>query len=238
MENANFTFSPSDDETKGLILFINIFVRLGAGKIKVVRNLGVEVALVLGGGNLWRGKAGLSHGMDRSVADHIGMLATVMNSLALQDALGRAGVETRVQTAISMQAIAEPYIRLRAIRHMEKGRVVIIGGGTGNPYFTTDTAAVLRALEIRAEAVLKATNVDGVYDCDPKKSPNAKKFERIGYSEAIRLGLAVMDLTAFTLCKENGMPIVVFDVNQPGMIKRAALGEPVGTYVGRDDDDL
>ena len=202
-----------------------------AGEIKSVQDCGIELAVIIGGGNIMRGSVASKAGIDRASADYMGMLATVINALALQDAIEKLGADTRLQSAIEMAAVAEPLIRRRAIRHLEKDRIVILAAGTGNPYFTTDTAAVLRALEIRAEAVLKATNVDGVYDCDPKKSPNAKKFERIGYSEAIRLGLAVMDLTAFTLCKENGMPIVVFDVNQPGMIKRAALGEPVGSIV-------
>ena len=209
-----------------------------AEEIKSVQDCGIELAVIIGGGNIMRGSEASKAGIDRAAADYMGMLATVINALALQDAIEKLGADTRLQSAIEMAAIAEPLIRRRAIRHLEKDRIVILAAGTGNPYFTTDTAAVLRALEIRAEAVLKATNVDGVYDCDPKKSPNAKKYERIGYNEAIRLGLGVMDQTAFTLCRENGMPIVVFDVNQPGMIKRAALGEPVGTYVGRDDDDL
>ena len=202
-----------------------------AGKIKAVRDLGVEVALVLGGGNLWRGKAGLSHGMDRSVADHIGMLATVMNSLALQDALGRAGIATRVQTAISMQAIAEPYIRLRAIRHMEKGRVVIIGGGTGNPYFTTDTTAALRAIEIGADVILKATKVDGVYSSDPVKNKRARKYDSLRYIEVLKKGLKVMDATAISLCMENKLPIIVLNLFKVGNIKRVILGEKIGTIV-------
>lgn len=209
-----------------------------AEEIKSVQDEGIEIAVIIGGGNIMRGGEASKAGIDRASADYMGMLATVINALALQDAVEKLGTDTRLQSAIEMAAVAEPFIRRRAIRHLEKDRIVILAAGTGNPYFTTDTAAILRALEIRAEAVLKATNVDGVYDCDPKKSPDAKKFERVGYSKAIELGLGVMDLTAFTLCKENGMPIVVFDINQPGMIKRAALGEPVGTYVGRDDCDL
>ncbi|HZY42831.1 MAG TPA: UMP kinase [Anaerolineae bacterium] len=202
-----------------------------AGKIKAVCNLGVEVALVLGGGNLWRGKDGLSHGMDRSVADHIGMLATVMNSLALQDALGRAGIETRVQTAISMQAIAEPYIRLRAIRHMEKGRVVIIGGGTGNPYFTTDTAAALRAMEVKADILIKATKVDAVYAEDPRKNPNARRYDRLSYIDALNQRVGVMDSTAISLCMDNDMPILVLDLWQPKSLERALAGETIGTII-------
>ena len=202
-----------------------------ANRIKSVKELGVEVALVLGGGNLWRGKDGLAHGMDRSVADHIGMLATVMNALALQDALGRMGVVTRVQTAISMQAIAEPYIRLRAIRHMEKGRVVIIGGGTGNPYFTTDTAAALRAMEVKADILIKATKVDAVYAEDPKKNPQAMRFERLSYIDALNQRIGVMDSTAISLCMDNNMPILVFDLWQPRSLERAVAGEQIGTMI-------
>ena len=202
-----------------------------AAKVKVVHDLGIEVAIVLGGGNLWRGKDGLSHGMERSVADHIGMLATVMNSLALQDALGRAGVETRVQTAISMQAIAEPYIRLRAIRHMEKGRVVIIGAGTGNPYFTTDTAAALRAMEVNADVLIKATKVDAVYAEDPRKNPNAKRYDRLSYIDALNMRVGVMDSTAISLCMDNNMPILVLDLWQPNSLQRALAGETIGTII-------
>jgi uridylate kinase len=206
-----------------------------AAKIKTVHDLGIEVALVLGGGNLWRGKDGLSHSMDRSVADHIGMLATVMNSLALQDALARTGVETRVQTAISMQAIAEPYIRLRAIRHMEKGRVVIIGAGTGNPYFTTDTAAALRAMEVQADILIKATKVDAVYAEDPRKNPNAKRYERLSYINALNQRVGVMDSTAISLCMDNNMPILVLDLWQPHSLERALAGEAIGTIIAGDD---
>ncbi len=202
-----------------------------AAKVKVVHDLGIEVAIVLGGGNLWRGKDGLSHGMERSVADHIGMLATVMNSLALQDALGRAGIETRVQTAISMQAIAEPYIRLRAIRHMEKGRVVIIGAGTGNPYFTTDTAAALRAMEVNADVLIKATKVDAVYAEDPRKNPNAKRYDRLSYIDALNMRVGVMDSTAISLCMDNNMPILVLDLWQPNSLQRALAGETIGTII-------
>lgn len=209
-----------------------------ASEIKAVHDAGIELAVVVGGGNIMRGGEASKAGIDRASADYMGMLGTVINALALQDALEKQDVTTRVQTAIEMAAVAEPFIRRRAMRHLEKDRVVILAAGTGNPYFSTDTASVLRALEIHAEAVLKATNVDGVYDRDPKKYPDAKKFECIGYMKAISLGLAVMDLTAFTLCKENNMPIVVFSAHEPGAIKRAALGEPIGTYVGRDDSDL
>ncbi len=203
-----------------------------AAVIKSVRDLGVQVAIVLGAGNLWRGKDGLDHGMDRSTADHMGMLATVMNALALADALKRVEIDTRVQTAIEMRSVAEPYIRLRAIRHLEKGRVVILGAGTGNPYFTTDTAAALRAMEINATLLVKATKVDGVYESDPKLNPTAKKFERISYIEALKLGLKVMDGTALTLCMDNQMPIMVLNLWQADSLKHAVLGdESVGTLV-------
>jgi uridylate kinase len=200
-------------------------------RIKGVKDLGVEVALVLGGGNLWRGKDGLAHGMDRSVADHVGMLATVMNALALRDALERVGVETRVQTAITMQAIAEPFIRLRAMRHMEKGRVVIIGGGTGNPYFTTDTAAALRAMEVKADILIKATKVDGVYSEDPKKNPNAVRYDRLSYIDALNRRLGVMDSTAISLCMDNELPILVFDLWQAHSLERVVQGERIGTII-------
>ncbi len=202
-----------------------------AMRIKGVKALGVEVALVLGGGNLWRGKDGLAHGMDRSVADHVGMLATVMNALALRDALERVGVETRVQTAIAMQAVAEPFIRLRAIRHMEKGRVVIIGAGTGNPYFTTDTAAALRAMEVKADILIKATKVDGVYSADPRQDPRAVRYDRLSYIDALNRRLGVMDSTAISLCMDNEMPILVFDLWQPQSLERAVQGEPIGTII-------
>ncbi len=202
-----------------------------AARIKSVKALGVEVALVLGGGNFWRGADVLKHGMDRSVADHIGMLATVMNALALRDALERVGVESRVQTAIQMQAIAEPYIRLRAIRHMEKGRVVIMGAGTGNPYFTTDTAAALRAVEVKADILIKATKVDAVYSEDPKKNPNAVRYEQVSYINALNQRLKVMDSTAISLCMDNDMPILVLDLWQPRSLERAVQGEPIGTII-------
>jgi uridylate kinase len=203
-----------------------------AGKIRRLRDQGVEVAIVMGAGNLWRGKDGLAHGMERATADHMGMLATVMNALALADALLRAGVEPRVQTAIAMHAVAEPYIRGRAIRHMEKGRTVLLAAGTGNPYFTTDTAAALRAMEIHAEVLIKATKVDGVYDKDPKVNPDAKRFDRLGFIEAVNLRLGVMDSTALTLCMDNDLPIVVLDLWQPNSLEQAVLGLPVGTFVG------
>lgn len=203
-----------------------------ASEIKAAHESGVEMAVIVGGGNIMRGSA--QAGIDRASADYMGMLATVVNALALQDALEKQDVMTRVQTAIEMAAVAEPFIRRRTVRHLEKGRVVILAAGTGNPYFTTDTAAALRALEIHAEAVLKATNVDGIYDKDPKLSPDAKRLDKIEYMDAIKQGLGIMDLTAFTLCKENNLPIVVFDVRESGNIKRAALGESIGTYVGRD----
>jgi uridylate kinase len=203
-----------------------------AGKIRRLRDLGAEVAIVIGAGNLWRGKDGLAHGMERATADHMGMLATVMNALALADALLRAGVEPRVQTAIAMHAVAEPYIRGRAIRHMEKGRTVVLAAGTGNPYFTTDTAAALRAMEIHAEVLIKATKVDGVYDKDPMAYPDAVRFERLSFIQALNLRLGVMDSTALTLCMDNDLPIVVLDLWQPNCLERALSGEQVGTFVG------
>jgi uridylate kinase len=202
-----------------------------AGRVKVVREMGVDVAIVIGAGNLWRGKVGLSSGMDRATADYMGMLATVMNALALMDALESLGVMTRVQSAIEMRSVAEPYIRRRAIRHLEKGRVVIFGGGTGNPYFSTDTAAALRAMEIDADVLIKATKVDGVYDSDPQKNPQALKFERLTYIETINRRLEVMDTTAITLCMENKLPILVLNLWTPDALKRALLGEKVGTLI-------
>ena len=202
-----------------------------AAKIKTVRDLGVEIALVIGGGNLWRGREGIQHGMERATADYIGMIGTVMNALALQDALERQGVYTRVQTAIEMRAVAEPYIRRRAIRHLEKGRVVIFAAGTGNPYFSTDTAAALRAMEIKADVIMKATKVDGIYSADPKKDPTATRYDRITYLQVLEQGLQVMDATAISLCMDNKMPIVVLDLNAPGHMRRAIMGEPVGSLV-------
>ena len=204
-----------------------------ATKVKAVRNYDVEVAIVLGAGNLWRGKDGLSHGMERATADHMGMIATIMNALALQDALERQGIITRVQTAIEMRAIAEPYIRLRAIRHLEKGRVVIIGGGTGNPYFTTDTAAALRAMEIGADVLIKATKVDAVYSADPHTNPDAQRFEHLTYIDALNLRVGVLDSTALSLCMDNDMPIVVIDLWQPSSLERVVLGESIGTMIAR-----
>lgn len=199
--------------------------------IKGIHELGVEIAIVIGAGNLWRGKEGLDHGMERATADHMGMLATVMNALALADALERIGIDTRVQTAIEMKAVAEPYIRGRAIRHLEKGRVVILGAGTGNPYFTTDTAAALRAMEIDAELLVKATKVDGVYESDPKADPTARRFDTITYIEALNLGLKVLDGTALTLCMENQMPIVVLNLWEPDSLKNTILGQIRGTLI-------
>jgi len=205
-----------------------------AAKIKRVKDHGVEIAIVLGAGNLWRGKDGLAHGMDRATADQMGMLATVMNSLVLRDALERAGVRTRVQTAIEMRAVAEPYIRLRAIRHLEKGRVVILGAGTGNPYFTTDTAAALRAMELHADVLIKATKVDGVYESDPLVNPQAKKFDRLSYIEALNLGVEILDSTAISLCMDNKLPIIIVNLWKEGSIERAVLGERVGTIINTD----
>ena len=204
-----------------------------AEKIKQVYNLGVQVAVVIGGGNIWRGvESGVSRGMEQSTADHIGMIATVMNGLALQDALERTGVSTRVQTAIAMNAVAEPYIRLRAIRHLEKGRVVIMTAGIGNPYFTTDTTAALRAMEINAEIVIKATKVNGVYSADPKKDPTAVRYNTLGYDQVIRDRLQVMDMTAFTLCQENHMPILILDLWSNNDLFEAVLGKTeVGTLI-------
>ena len=202
-----------------------------AGRVREVRELGVDVAIVIGGGNLWRGRVGLGVGMDRATADYMGMLATVMNALALMDALESQGVVTRVQSAIEMRAVAEPYIRRRAIRHLEKGRVVIFGGGTGNPYFSTDTAAALRAMEIDANVLIKATKVDGVYDCDPQTNPGAVRFERLSYLETLSRRLAVMDSTAVSLCMENKLPILVLNLWDPDALRRVLLGESVGTLV-------
>ena len=202
-----------------------------AQRVKEVRELGVDVAIVIGAGNLWRGREGLSLGMDRATADYMGMLATVMNALALMDAMESIGVVTRVQTAIEMHTVAEPYIRRRAIRHLEKGRVVIFGGGTGNPYFSTDTAAALRAMEIECDVMIKATKVDGVYDCDPKLNPNAKKFDRLTYIDTLNRRLEVMDSTAVSLCMENKMPILVLNLWDPDSLRKALFGESIGTLV-------
>lgn len=206
-----------------------------ARQIRDVRTMGIEFAIVVGGGNIFRGIAASASGMDRSQADYMGMLGTVMNALALQDALERAGVYTRVMSAIEMQAVAEPYIRRRAVRHMEKGRVVIFAAGTGNPYFTTDTTAALRALEIDADCVMKATRVDGIYDADPLKFPDAVRFDELTYLEVLSRGLQVMDSTAISLCMDNHLPIIVFNMEVEGNIARALNGEPVGTIVRGDD---
>jgi uridylate kinase len=202
-----------------------------AEQVRVARDRDVEVAIVVGGGNIFRGLAASAKGMDRATGDYMGMLATVMNGLALQDAMESAGVETRVMTAIAMDEVAEPYIRRRAVRHLEKGRVVILAAGTGNPYFTTDTAAALRAVEIGAGVLLKATKVDGVYSADPVKDPTAVRHDRLTYTDVLAGRLAALDSTAVSLCMDNDMPILVFDINREGNISRAALGEPVGTLI-------
>jgi uridylate kinase len=202
-----------------------------AAEIHDVQVLGLEVAVVVGGGNIFRGVSDSAQGMDRVSADHMGMLATVINALALQDSLERASCFTRVLSAIEMKEVAEPFIRRRAIRHMEKGRVVIFAAGTGNPYFSTDTAAALRAMEIKAEIILKATKVDGIYDADPMKNPKAKKFDRLTYLEVLQKGLKVMDTTAISLCMDNHLPIVVYDLKRPGNLRRLVLGERIGTLV-------
>lgn len=208
-----------------------------AAEIKEVVALGVEVAVVIGGGNIFRGLAASSKGMDRASADYMGMLATVMNSLAMQDALEKQGVVTRVQSAIDMQQIAEPYIRRRAVRHLEKGRVVIFSAGTGNPYFTTDTAASLRAMEINAEVILKATKVDGVYTADPKKDKSAVKLPTLTYLEVLQKGLQVMDATATSLCMDNNLPMIIFDMTHRDNIKKVVLGEKIGTIVKGGDEN-
>jgi uridylate kinase len=202
-----------------------------AQKIAKVKDMGVDIAMVIGAGNLWRGRRGLERGMDRATADYMGMLATVMNALALMDALERAGIVTRVQSAIEMHAVAEPYIRRRAIRHLEKGRVVILGGGTGNPYFSTDTAAALRAMEIGADVLIKATKVDGVYDSDPNLNPDAQLFDHLTYIEAINLRLEVMDSTAVSLCMDNNLPIHVLNLWSRYALRNALRGEKIGTLV-------
>ena len=206
-------------------------VRRVASEIQRVHTLGVQVALVIGGGNIWRGADAAATGIDRATADYMGMLATVMNSLAMQDAMEKLGIMTRVQTAIEMPPIAEPFIRRRAVRHLEKGRVVILAAGSGNPFFTTDTAAALRAVELNAQILLKATKVDGVYDDDPMRNPNARKFEELSYMRALNMGLKVMDSTALSLCKDNHLPIVVFDLNQEGALEALMRGEKYGTLV-------
>ncbi len=202
-----------------------------ASEVKDIQAMGVQIGIVLGGGNIFRGIKGATAGMDRASADYMGMLATVFNALALQDSLEQLGVNTRVQSAIEMQELAEPYIRRRAVRHLEKQRVVIFGGGTGNPYFTTDTTAALRGMEIGAEVVIKATKVDGVYDADPKKDPNAKRFTEVRYLDVLQKGLQVMDSTAISLCMDNQLPIIVFDLHERGALQRLVRGEAVGTLV-------
>lgn len=202
-------------------------------QVKAGVALGVEIAVVIGAGNIWRGNSPVAQRMERATADYMGMLATVINAIALQDSLERMGVDTRVQTAIEMREVAEPYIRRRAIRHMEKGRVVIFGAGTGNPYFTTDTAAALRAMEIGADILMKATKVDGIYDDDPLKNPKAKRFETLSFMEALNMGVRVMDSTALSLCKDNKLPLIVFKLSPPDSLVRALTGEPIGTMVRR-----
>ena len=210
-------------------------VRGIAAQVAEARRDGIEVAVVVGGGNIFRGVAAAASGMDRATADYMGMLATAMNGLALQDALEQASCPTRVMSAIAMNEIAEPYIRRRAVRHLEKGRVVVLVAGTGNPYFTTDTAATLRAVELAAEVILKATRVDGVYDADPEKHPGATRFARIGYTELLASRLEALDATAVSLAMDNEMPIVVFDMTQPGNILRAVRGETIGTRIGGEE---
>ena len=202
-----------------------------AKDIQAVHAKGIEIALVIGGGNIYRGLSAEKAGMDRVQADYMGMLATVINSMALQDALEKTGVKTRLLTAIKMEQICEPFIRRRAVRHLEKGRIVIFGAGTGNPYFTTDTAASLRAVEINADVVLKGTRVDGIYTADPLKDANATRYDEITFDEVYKKNLNVMDMTAFTLCQENNLPIIVFDMNKPGNLMRLVEGEPIGTLV-------
>ncbi len=208
-----------------------VLVRLSE-EIEEVKNLGIEVALVIGGGNIFRGVSGTDQGFDQVTGDQMGMLATLINSLALQSALEKRNIHTRLLSAIRIEEVAEPYIRRRAIRHLEKGRVIILGAGTGHPYFTTDTAAALRAIEIKADVILKGTRVDGVYDSDPEKNFNAIKFNEISYLDVLKKGLKVMDLTAITLCQENKLPIIIFNMNQKGNLKRLLLGEKIGTLVG------
>ncbi|MGF1505396.1 MAG: UMP kinase [Chloroflexi bacterium] len=202
-----------------------------AKKIKAIKQHDIEVAVVIGAGNLWRGRIGLEAGMDRATADYMGMIATVMNALAMQDALERQGIVTRVQTAIEMRTVAEPYIRLRAIRHLEKGRVVIMAAGTGNPFFTTDSAAALRANEINAEVMIKATKVDGVYDSDPKTDSSATRYEHMTFMEALNMRVGVLDSTALTLCMDNSMPIIVMNLWEDGALQKAILGQSVGTMI-------
>lgn len=205
-----------------------------ADEIREAKETGIEIAIVIGGGNIFRGVKGATQGMDRVQGDYMGMMATMINSIALQDALERKGIHTRLMSAIRMEQIAEPFIRRRAVRHLEKGRVVIFGAGTGNPYFTTDTAASLRAIEIEADAILKGTRVNGIYDSDPEKNPDARQFESISGDEVLKLRLTVMDLTAFTLCRDNKTPFIVFNMDEPGNLVKIARGESVGTRVHWD----
>lgn len=206
-----------------------------AHRIKEVYDLGVEVVVVIGGGNLWRGRTGIEHGMDRATADYMGMIATVMNALAMQDSLERIGLPTRVQTAVEMRAVAEPYIRRRAIRHLEKGRIVIMAAGTGNPYFSTDSAGALRAMEVNCDVLIKATKVDGVYDSDPHKNPNARRFDQISYIDALNQRLQVLDSTAVSLCMDHNMPVLVLNLWEPTSLVRALQGEKVGTLISDAD---
>jgi uridylate kinase len=217
--------------SQGYGLDPSVLVRIGA-EVREVTELGVQLAIVIGGGNIFRGVAASAGGMERATADYMGMLATIINALALQDALEKAGCQTRVLSAIEMRAVAEPYIRRRAIRHLEKGRVVIFAAGTGNPFFTTDTAGALRAVEIGADAILKATKVDGIYSADPARDAGAERLPRVTYIEVLNRSLAVMDTTAISLCMDNKLPIVVFDLTRPGNIARIVCGEPVGSIVG------
>jgi len=216
------------DSNYGLNVSTTKFI---ANEIKKIFNSNIEICLIIGGGNIFRGIRGAAEGIDRSTSDYMGMLATIMNALSMQSILETIGVPTRVQSAINMSQIAEPYIRRKAIRHLEKGRVVIFGGGTGNPYFTTDTAATLRAIEIEADVILKGTRVDGIYTADPEKDETAKMYDSISFDEVYKKGLKVMDMTAFTLCRENNLPIKVFNMNQNGNLKKVCAGEKVGTLV-------
>ena len=213
-------------------------VRRIAGEVQRVHELGVEIAVVIGGGNMWRGADAAATGIDRATADYVGMLATVMNSLVMQDAMEKLGMVTRVQTAIEMPPVAEPFIRRRAVRHLEKGRVVILAAGSGNPFFTTDTAAALRSVELNAQVLIKATQVDGIYDDDPKRNPNARKFEQLSYMRALNMGLRVMDSTAISLCKDNHMPIIVFNLRQQGALESIVRGEKCGTLVSDVNESL
>lgn len=208
-----------------------------ATEVNKISNLGAQIAIVIGGGNIYRGVAESTDGIDKVTGDYMGMLATVINAMALQNALEKQGMHTRLLTAIKMEQIAEPFIRRRAIRHLEKGRIAIFGAGTGNPYFTTDTAASLRAIEIEADLILKGTRVDGIYDSDPEKNPNASRFEKISYDDVLKKNLRVMDLTSITLCRENKLPILVFDMNKPDNLKKIILGESIGTLVSENGNN-